>query len=65
MFTAEPDRIAVDEKQVQLVEEQKVWLYAAVDIDSRVVLHARLSEHRGRDSAEAFLRELNEKLPVD
>ena len=54
--TAEPDRIAVDEKQVQLAEEQKVWLYVAIDIDSTVVLHPRLSEHRGRDPAETFLR---------
>ena len=64
-FTAEPDRIAVDEKQVQLAEEQKVWLYAAIDIDSKVVLHARLSEHRGRDPAETFLRELKEKHCVE
>ena len=59
-FTAN-DRIAVDEKQVQLAKEQKVWLYAAIDIDSKVVLHARLSEHRGRDLAEMFLHELKEK----
>ena len=60
-FTAEPDRIAVDEKQVQLAEEQKMWLYVAIDVDSKVVLHARLSAHRGRDPAETFLRELKEK----
>lgn len=54
-FTAEPDRIAVDEKQIQLESEQKAWLYAAIDVDTKVVLHARLSWHRGRDPAEQFL----------
>jgi putative transposase len=63
-FTAEPDRVAVDEKQVQLAEEREVWLYAAIDVDSKVVLHARLSEHRGTDPATSFLRELKEKHRV-
>ena len=30
-FMATPDRVAVDEKQIQIEEEQKVWLYAAID----------------------------------
>jgi putative transposase len=63
-FTAEPDRVAVDEKQIQLAEEQTAWLYAAIDVDSKVVLHARLSRHRGRDPAETFLDELKEKHRV-
>ena len=29
-FTVEPDRVTVDEKQIQLAEEQRVWLYALV-----------------------------------
>ena len=37
-FTTDPDRIAIDEKQIQLAEEEKVWLYAAIDVDSKVVL---------------------------
>ena len=41
-----------------------MWLYAAIDVDSKVVLHARLSEHRGTDPATAFLRELKEKHRV-
>ena len=57
-FTAELDRVAVDEKQIQLENEQKVWLYAAIDVDSKVVLHARLSRDRGTDPATTFLREL-------
>jgi putative transposase len=63
-FTAEPDRVAVDEKQVQLAEGETVWLYAAIDVDSKVVLHVRLSEHRGTDPAAEFLRELKEKYRV-
>jgi putative transposase len=60
-FTAEPDRVAVDEKQVQLAEEREVWLYAAIDIDSKVVHHAQFSEHCGTDPVTSFLRELKEK----
>lgn len=61
-FTAEPTRIAVDKKQVQLEEGEKVWLYAPIDVDSKVVLHSRLSDHRGTDPATEFLRELKENL---
>ena len=63
-FTAELYRIVVDEKQIQLENEQKAWLYAAIDVDTKVVLHARLSWHRGRDPAEEFLDELKEKHRV-
>jgi putative transposase len=63
-FTAEPDRVAVDEKQIQLAEEEKVWLYAAIDVDSKVVLHARLSQNRGREPATTFLRELKKEHRV-
>ena len=63
-FTVEPDRIAVDEKQIQLEEGEKAWLYAAIDIDSKVVLHARLSQRRGTEPAMTFLRELKEKHRV-
>ncbi len=63
-FTAEPDRVVVDEKQIQLENEEKAWLYAAIDVDSKVVLQARLSRHRGRDPAEQFLEGLKEKHRV-
>ena len=63
-FTVEPDRIAVDEKQIQLAEKQKAWLYAAIDIDSKVVLHARLSQCRGTEPATTFLQELQEQHRV-
>jgi len=63
-FTADPDRVAVDEKQIQLEEEQIAWLYAAIDVESKVVLHARFLRNRGRDSAETFLDELKGKHRV-
>jgi len=34
---AEPDPLAVDEKQIQLEDEQKVWLYAAIDINTKLL----------------------------
>ena len=63
-FTVEPDRIAVDEKQIQLEEGEKAWLYAAIDIDSKLVLHARLSQRRGTEPATTFLRELKKEHRV-
>ena len=63
-FTAEPDRVAVDEKQIQLAEEEKVWLYAAINVESKIVLHARLSQRRGTEPATKLLRELKEELCV-
>ncbi len=51
-------------EQVQLEEGETVWLYAAIDIDSKAVLHARLSETRGTDPAAQFFRELKEKHRV-
>jgi putative transposase len=61
-FTVESDRIAVDERQIQLENEEKAWLYAAIDVDTKVVLHVQISQHRGRYPAEQFLSELKEKL---
>ncbi|SET15693.1 IS6 family transposase [Natrinema hispanicum] len=63
-FTAQPDRVAVDEKQIQLGNEEKAWLYASINVDSKVVHGARLSKHRGLDPAEQFLEELKEKHRV-
>ena len=64
-FTATPDRVAVDEKQVQIAEEEKVWLYAAIDVEEKVILHARLSPRRGTKPAAQFLRELKERHNVE
>lgn len=57
-FTTEPDRVAVNEKQVQLKGGEKVWLYAAIDAVPKVMLPARLSERRGTDPAAKFLRKV-------
>ena len=51
--------------QIQLKEERKVWLYAAIDAGSKVVLHARLSRNRGTELAMMFLRELKEEHRID
>ena len=64
-FTATPARVAVDEKQIQIEEEQKVWLYAAIDVDEKVVLHAELSPRRGTKPATRFLRELKGRHNVE
>ena len=64
-FTATPARVAVDEKQIQIEEEQKVWLYAAIDVDEKVVLHAELSPRRGTKPATRFLRELKDRHNVE
>lgn len=34
--------IAIEEKQIQLGEEETAWLYATIDVDSKVVLHTGL-----------------------
>jgi transposase-like protein len=60
-FAADPDRIAIDEKQIQLEEERRVWLYAAIDVDSKVALHTRLSQRRETEPATTFLRQLKEE----
>lgn len=43
------------EKQIQLAEKRRVWLYVAIDIGSNVVLYARFSERDGTEPAAAFL----------
>ena len=53
-FTANPERVAVDEKQIQLKNEQKAWLYAAIDAETKVVLRARLSWHRAEIPLKSF-----------
>jgi len=52
--TAEPSRIAVDEKQIEVDGEEK-WLYAAIDTDSKLLLEIDVFSRRGTDPA-AFTR---------
>ena len=44
--TAEPSRVAVDEKQTEVDGEEK-WLYAAIDTESRLLLEIDVYSRRG------------------
>jgi transposase-like protein len=43
--TAEPSRVAVDEKQIE-VDGEKKWLFAAIDIDSKLLLEVDVYSRR-------------------
>ncbi|KPN30204.1 hypothetical protein SY89_01251 [Halolamina pelagica] len=61
---ANPDHVAVDETVIQLNDE-RFWLYAAVDTDTNRLLHVKLSPTRNQAITEMFLSELREKHLVD
>ncbi len=61
--TAEPSRVAVDEKQIE-VDGEKKWLYATIDTDSKLLLGIDVYSRRGTDPAEAFLHRLTEKHEI-
>ena len=44
--TAEPSRVAVDEKQIE-VDGEKKWLYAAIDTSSKLLLDIDVYSRRG------------------
>ena len=50
------EEVAVDETAVKLNGELS-WLYAAIDLNSVVILDATVIDRRGTDSATAFLRD--------
>jgi transposase-like protein len=58
--SAQPTRIAVDETAVKINGEWS-WLYAAIDLDSKLLLGVDLFERRGTDPATEFLQQLTEK----
>jgi len=58
--TAQPSRVAVDETAVKINGEQS-WLYAAVDVDTKLILDVALFGRHGTDPAAAFLHGLTEK----
>ena len=58
-----PDHIAVDETVIQL-NDQRHWLYAAVNPETNEFLHVRLFQTRTTERTLLFLRELNKKVPV-
>ena len=59
-----PDHVAVDETVIQL-NDQRYWLYAAVDPDTNELLHTQLEPTRNNGLAHAFFTELREKHDVD
>ena len=58
-----PDHIAVDETVIQVNDERR-WLYAAVDPETNEFLHARLFPTRTTQLTVLFLRELQQIVPV-
>jgi putative transposase len=61
---AEPNHIAVDETVIQ-VNDERHWLYAAVDPTANEILHARLFQTRTTQLTVLFLRELREQQQVE
>ena len=61
--TAEPSRVAVDEKQIEVDGEEK-WLYAAINTESKLLLEIDVYSRRGIGPAAAFLYRLTEKHDV-
>jgi putative transposase len=58
--TASPSRVAVDETAVKINGEWS-WLYAAIDLDTKLILGVTLFSRHGTDPAAAFLQKLHEK----
>jgi putative transposase len=60
---AAPDHIAVDETVIQVNDERR-WLYAAVNPKTNKFLHFRLFSTRTTQLTVLFLRELQQQVPV-
>ena len=60
---AVPNHIAVDETVIQVNDERR-WLYAAVDPETNEFSHARLFPTRTTQLTVLFLRELQQTVPV-
>ena len=56
----DPNYVAVDETVIR-VNDQRYWLFAAVDPDRNRLLHVRLFPTRTQALTEMFLAELREK----
>jgi len=57
---AQPKRVAADETAVKINGEWS-WLYAAIDLDTKLILGVDLFGRHGTDPAAAFLHGLSEK----
>ncbi len=58
--SAQPKRVAVDETAVKINGEW-FWLYAAIDLDTKLLLDVQLFKRHRTDSAAAFLHGVAEK----
>jgi len=58
-----PDHVAVDETVIQL-DDERYWLYAAVDPETNELLHTKLKPTTTKVLAHSFLTELSEKHDV-
>ncbi|QSG16318.1 Transposase (plasmid) [Halapricum desulfuricans] len=59
-----PDHVAVDETVIRLNDE-RYWLYAAVDPETNELLHTKLEPTTNKVIAHSFFTELREKHNVD
>jgi len=59
-----PNHVAVDETVIQ-VNDERHWLFAAVDPETNRILHARLFQTRTTQLTVLFLRELREQQQVE
>ncbi len=57
---AKPKRVAVDETAVK-INGELCWVYAAIDLDPKLILDAELFGRHGTDPAAAFLHRLTDK----
>ena len=64
VFGRYPNHVTVDETVIQL-NDQRYWLYAAVDLDTNGLLHTKLESTRTNGIAHAFFADLREKHHVD
>ena len=55
--TAKPSRVAVDETAIKINGEWS-WVYAAIDIETKLILDVELFGRHGTDQAAAFLHGL-------
>jgi len=59
-----PNHVALDETVIR-VNDQRRWLFAAVDPETNEILHARLFPNRTTELTVLFLRELKRKQNVE
>jgi transposase-like protein len=62
--SAQPTRVAVDETAVKIAGEWQ-WVYAAIDVETKLLLDIAVFSRHGTDPAAAFLHGLTEKHAVE